>query len=88
MGLSGRVINLAMQHANSIGFDIGLLFTGPRPKEMYGKLGWKVITDRKIKRMDEQGKEGYLSDDAVVMFYPLMMKTLPLGDADLQGREW
>ena len=86
-GLSEQVLDTAMDEAEKMGFDFGLLFTSAPVKKVYGRAGWVEITGQKFVYSDE-GEEIEMPEEKIKMFYPLRIKDFPLGRVDLQGINW
>lgn len=81
------VLMPAMEHAENLGFDFGLLFTSHSLKKMYARNGWLEVVDQKF-ITTKNGAKSEFSPEGAKMFYPLQLKEFPPGDVDLMGIDW
>jgi aminoglycoside 2'-N-acetyltransferase I len=86
-GLSGRVLQAAMDEARGRGFDCGLLFCVPALGPLYAGGGWQALGPRDIVRVEE-GRRLPLPRENVALFYPLRVAVFPDGPIDLCGNDW
>ena len=86
-GLSGRVLQAAMDEACRRGFDCGLLFCVPALERLYIAIGWQALGPREIVRIEE-GRRLPLPGENVSLFYPLAVAVFPAGPIDLCGNDW
>jgi GNAT superfamily N-acetyltransferase len=86
-GLSGRVLQAAMDEACGRGFDCGLLFCVPALGPLYVGGGWQALGPREIVRIEE-GRRLPLPGENVALFYPLRVAQFPAGPIDLCGNDW
>ena len=85
--LSDIMLKEAIDHAEKLEFDIGMLFTHKPIDKIYCKSSWKYISERKYKRI-ENGFETPLPETSILMYYPLKIQNFPDGDVDLNGDKW
>ncbi|AQT67396.1 putative acetyltransferase involved in intracellular survival [Anaerohalosphaera lusitana] len=86
-GYSDRVMRVAMEEADRLGFDFGMLFVITPIKKVYERTGWIEISPRKFMHI-HQGEELEVPTERHRMFYPLKSKEFPPGDVNLQGDRW
>ena len=86
-GLSGQLMNRAMDEARRRGIPWGLLFCVPDLSAFYGRLGWRKI-DRPVTMQDEHGRPTALPAKNIAMVLDLSSARLPDGPLDLCGRDW
>ena len=55
-GLFRQVMSTAMDEAYRRRSDFGLLFCTPEIGTKYERLGWRLLADRRVTRIDEQGQ--------------------------------
>lgn len=81
---SALLENLHDQH-----LDFGLLFCRPKVEHVYARLGWSRAEDAKITIRDVNGtiRERQLIHDSM-FFYPMNIKTPPVGAYFLNGPDW
>lgn len=88
VGLCEKVMDAAMQEAEKRNFDAGLLYCVPQLEKVYAKCGWRLLPEREIIRIDENGKHIPLPPKNITMFFPLKMQEFPEGKINLQGNDW
>jgi hypothetical protein len=64
------------------------LFCTPDLARLYAWLGWRLLQDRSVIRIDEEGLARPLPEKNATMFYPLRLPNVPLGDIHLLGNDW
>jgi predicted acetyltransferase len=87
-GLFRQVMSSAMDEAYRRRSDFGLLFCTPEIGAKYERLGWRLLADRRVTRIDEQGQEQPLPAKNVTLFHPLRRSDFPAGDIHLLGNDW
>ena len=83
-----QIMTVAMQEAGRREADLGILFCTTDLARVYGWLGWRLLKDRTVTRIDEEGHVQPLPAKNVSMFYPLRRAEMPAGDIDLLGNDW
>lgn len=86
-GLSDKVMSIAMDEANSRGFEAGLLFCLGQLEKVYRRMGWTKIDVAAYMTDEKKNKISILTKN-ITMFYPLNKRELPTGDIDLAGTDW
>jgi len=87
-GLFREVMSAALEEARSRGLEFGLLFCSPEIGRKYARQGWQLLDDRRVTRIDEQGRRQPLPPKNVTMCYALTGRRMPPGDIDLSGNDW
>ncbi len=87
-GLFRQVMSAALEEARRRGLEFGLLFCTPQIGAKYARQGWRLLDDRSVTRLDEEGRSQPLPAKNATMFYPLANRNLPPGDVHLQGNDW
>jgi len=87
MGLSDRMMSIAVQEAQRQGFDAGLLFCRRQLETVYRRMGWSQV-NAAVYMLDSKKNKTLIPARNITMFYPLRMKQLPPGDIDLAGTDW
>lgn len=99
IGLSSKMMSIAMAEANRRGFDAGLLFCRDQLQTVYDRMGWRKLDSavymddkacRDLAAPGEPQREGktFISAKNITMFYPLRTRQFPPGDIDLNGTDW
>jgi hypothetical protein len=83
-----QIMTLAMEEAYRRNFDLGVLFCFPELIPLYGALGWRLLSGRRVTRIDESGLPQPIPAKNVTMFYPLHRSDVPPGDIHLRGNDW
>lgn len=86
-GLSDKMMSIAMEQANNLGFDAGLLFCVNKLQSVYGRMGWHKL-DSNVYLSDEKEGKRLIPAKNITMFYPVGKKQFPPGDIDLAGTDW
>jgi GNAT superfamily N-acetyltransferase len=86
-GLSDKMMSIAMEQANNLGFDAGLLFCLDKLRTIYGRMGWHKL-DSNVYMSDEKGGKTLIPAKNITMFYPIGTKQFPPGNIDLAGTDW
>ena len=86
--LSGKLMNTAMDEARRRNYELGLLFCEAELEKVYWRCGWKLLSENRIIRIDEKGKECPLEENIHAMYYPLLRTDFPRGDIHLNGNDW
>jgi hypothetical protein len=81
------MMSIAMEEANSRGFDTGLLFCQKRVQAVYGRMGWHKLDSDVYMSDDKEGKK-LIPAKNITMFYPIETRQFPQGDIDLAGTDW
>lgn len=87
-GLFRQVMAAVLEEAGRRGLEFGLLFCTPEIGAKYARQGWSLLDDRGVTRLDEDWRRLPLPAKNVTMWYPIVGRTLPPGDLDLQGNDW
>jgi predicted acetyltransferase len=87
IGLSDKMMSIAMEQANNLGFDVGLLFCLDKLRTIYGRMGWHKL-DSNVYMSDEKGGKTLIPAKNITMFYPIGTKQFPPGNIDLAGTDW
>ncbi len=87
-GLFRQVMSTAMDEAHRRALDFGLLFCTPEIGAKYERLQWRLLSGRRVTRIDEQGQPQPLPAKNVTMFYPLRRFDVPAGNIHLLGNDW
>jgi GNAT superfamily N-acetyltransferase len=87
-GLFGQIMSAVLHEPRRRGLEFGLLFCTPEIGAKYALQGWRLLDDRTVTRLDEEGREQPLPAKNVTMYYPLAGHDLPPGDLHLQGNDW
>ena len=87
-GLCKKVMLAAMKEAGKRDFDAGLLYCVPQLENAYIRYGWRLLSNKKIIRIDENGKHIPFPVKNIAMFFPLKMQEFPRGSINLQGNDW
>lgn len=87
IGLSDRMMSIAMDEANRRGFDAGLLFCLDKLRAIYGRMGWHKLDSDAYMIDDTEGKRPIPAKN-ITMFYPLGIGQFPPGDINLAGTDW
>lgn len=85
--LSDKMMSIAMDEANKLGFDSGLLFCIDKLQAVYSRMGWQKLDSDVYMTDDEEGKK-LIPAKNITMFYPIGTKQFPTGDIDLAGTDW
>ena len=85
--LADKILKLAMEHSERLGFDFGILFTGSEVEKVYARNGWIKLEKLEIVRLEQNGKKS-LWEHTGIMFYPLRLKEFPKGRINLEGPNW
>jgi len=56
-------------------------------EKVYAKCGWRLLPEREIIRIDENGKNIPLPAKNITMFFPLKLQAFPEGTINLQGND-
>jgi hypothetical protein len=83
-----QIMSTAMEEAGRRRLDVGLLFCTPNLTGVYGWVGWQLLEERRVVRIDENGLPQPLPPKNVTMFYPLARADFPPGDIHVQGNDW
>jgi predicted acetyltransferase len=86
--LFGQIMSVAMAEALRRQVDLGILFCTAELARIYAWVGWKILEDRSVVRVDEEGRFRPLPEKNVTMFYPLVRADIPPGDIHLLGNDW
>ncbi len=73
-------MSAALEEARRRGLEFGLLFCTPQIGAKYARQGWRLLDDRSVTRLDEEGRPQPLPAKNATMFYPLASRNLPPGD--------
>ncbi len=87
IGLSNKMMSVAMAEGGRRGFDAGLLFCRKQLEKVYGGMGWRKL-DAAVYMTDDKKGKTLIPAWNITMFYPLKAKQLPPGDIDLAGADW
>ena len=87
MGLSKKMMSVAMEEGGRRGFDAGLLFCREQLEKVYDGMGWRKL-DAAVYMTDDKNSKTLIPSRNITMFYPLNAKQLPAGDIDLAGTDW
>jgi len=83
-----RIMSAAVDEARRRNLDLGMLFCAPGLVEAYSRLGWRLVTDRKVVRVDENGCFQPIPAKNLTLSYPLRFADFPPGDVHLLGNDW
>ncbi len=83
-----QIMSVAMAEALRRQLDLGILFCTADLARIYAWLGWRLLKDQSVVRVDEEGRFQSLPEKNVTMFYPLMRADIPPGDIHLLGNDW
>jgi GNAT superfamily N-acetyltransferase len=87
-GFCEEIMASAMKEAKRRNFEAGLLYCVPQLEKVYARCGWRLLPERKIIRIDENGKHISLPAKNITMLFPLSIKAFPEGPINLQGNDW
>ena len=87
-GISAEIMAAAMDEAERMAFDAGLLYCLPVLERLYKGCGWLQLPKVKIVRIDESGAEKAIPSKNIAMFFPLRTQAFPPGVIHLQGNDW
>ncbi len=87
LGLSNKMMSVAMEEGARRGFDAGLLFCREQLEKVYGGMGWRKL-DADVYMTDNKTGKTLIPSRNITMFYPLNTKRFPSGDIDLDGTDW
>jgi GNAT superfamily N-acetyltransferase len=87
-GLFRQIMAAVLEEAGRRGLEFGLLFCTPEIGAKYARQGWRLLDDRHVTRLDEEGRRLPLPAKNVTMFYAIAGRDLPPGDVHLQGNDW
>lgn len=83
-----QVMSVAMEESRRRGIELGILFCTRELARVYAPLGWRLLKDRSVIRIDEAGVSQPLPAKNLAMFYPLRRADIPPGDINLLGSDW
>jgi hypothetical protein len=83
-----QIMSAAMDEAGRRYLDLGILFCTPDLARIYAWVGWQLLEERHVVRIDDNGQPQPLPQKNVTMFYPLVRADFPPGDIHLQGNDW
>ncbi len=83
-----KVMKASMVEADKLGHDYGLLFCVPDLEKFYAICKWRLLPDRKARRVDKKGEQVDLPSKNISMYYPLGRSEFPPEDIHLQGNDW
>jgi hypothetical protein len=83
-----QVMATAMEESRRRDLDLGILFCTRDLARVYASLGWRLLKDRTVIRIDESGMPQPLPAKNLAMFYPLRRTDMPPGDINLLGNDW
>lgn len=87
MGLSNKMMSVAMDEGGRRSLDAGLLFCRKQLEKVYGGMGWRKL-DAAVYMTDNKKGKTLIPSRNIAMFYPLNIKQMPAGDIDLAGADW
>ena len=90
-GLAKKILVQAMIEAENRGYDFGILFCKEKIKDVYEKMGWLLISNTDIVRLNENGQPqswNLWRGQDVMMYFPLKTEKLPQGVIHLNGLNW
>ncbi len=87
-GLFFKIMKASMEEAAELGHDFGLLFCVPELEKSYACCKWRLLPNRNVTRVDEDGKEVDLPSKNITMYHVLARSDFPAGNIHLQGNDW
>jgi len=87
-GLCREILDAVMAEALQRGLDFGLLFCVAELIPLYVRCGWQRLQDRRVVRVDGDGRETPLVEGNLPMWYPLVKEVFPGGEVHLNGNDW
>ncbi|MDD5728954.1 MAG: GNAT family N-acetyltransferase [Victivallales bacterium] len=87
-GRGAELMTAAMKEAGKRHFDAGLLYCIPQLEKVYAQCGWRLLPERQIVRIDENGNQVSLPAKNITMFFPLQVRAFPDGVINLRGNDW
>ena len=70
------------------GFDFGMLFCSTALETVYRRYNYKILADRPVTLVNDNGKEEPAPEKNFTMWCPLAKKEFSQGDIHLQGNDW
>jgi nodulation protein A len=83
-----QIVSAAMEEARRRNLDLGILFCTANLVPLYAAIGWQLLNDRRVIRLDENRLPQPLPAKNATMCYPLHRLDIPPGDIHLQGNDW
>lgn len=87
IGMSNRIMSMAMEEASRRRFDVGLLFCTDELEAIYNRMGWHKLNSD-VFMLDEEKCKILIPAKNITMYYPLGKRQFPPGDIDLAGTDW